>query len=123
MSYMVYINKTMPAVIFAGVIQLFFTILCLAAPAAGDLLQACEHSLSNGFDGVEGDMCTWYVTPCDCDYGKVNNMPRVCLPESVPIEILARTVVDGLREQTELHTEDADFAAAAILSRVYPCNQ
>ena len=106
-----------------GLVQLVLNNPVMASPAAADLLQACELSLNNGFEGIEGDMCTWYVTPCDCDYGKVNDMPKVCLPESVPVETLARAVVAGLRKRTELHAENADFAAAAILSRVYPCNQ
>lgn len=94
-----------------------------AAPAAADLLEACEYSLNNNFAGIKGEMCTWYVTPCDCDYGLDAVMPRVCLPEKIPVEDLARTVINGLKEQSELLAEDADFAAATILSRVYPCTE
>lgn len=113
----------LPVMFCAGVIQLLLITLVMAAPAASELLKACEHSLANGFEGIEGDMCTWYVTPCDCDYGMASDTPRVCLPKSEPVESLAQTVVEGLREQPELHAEDADFAAATILSRIYPCNE
>lgn len=67
-------------------------------------------------------MCFWYVTPCDCDYRKAANLPRVCLPQSVPTETLARTVIDGLKEKPELQSESADYAASVILSRIYPCS-
>jgi hypothetical protein len=123
MNYKIYINKMLPMMECAGLIQLVLINPVMAAPAAIDLLKACEHSLAKGFEGIEGEMCTWYVTPCDCDYGMVNDMPRVCLPKSVPVESLAQTVVEGLREQPELHMENADYAAATILSRIYPCNE
>lgn len=94
-----------------------------AAPAANDLLRACESSLKNGFHGVEGELCYWYVTPCDCDYRKSPELPRVCLPKSIPTETLARTVIEGLKEQPELQSKEADYAAAVILSRIYPCTE
>ena len=94
-----------------------------AVPVADDLLQACEVSLNNGFQGVVGEMCIWYVTPCDCTYGKAAELPRVCIPDTVPTESLARSVVDGLKAHPELLVKDADFAAAAVLSRIYPCDQ
>jgi hypothetical protein len=93
-----------------------------AAPSGKELLAACEQSLEDGFDGIAGQMCTWYVTPCDCDYGNKPDMPRVCLPASVPVEMLARDVVDGLSDQPGLQQKDADIATALILSRTYPCN-
>jgi hypothetical protein len=117
------INETLVALICCSLVYVSATGLLAAAPAAGDLLKACEHSLKNGFAGIEGDMCTWYVTPCDCDYGKGNDMPRVCLPDRIAVETLARIVVAGLKDQPGFHAEDADFAAARILSRVYPCNE
>lgn len=123
MKYKIYINKASPAIFCFGLVHLFCISPLSAAPAAVDLLHACEHSLDNGFQGIEGDVCTWYVTPCDCDYGKTKEMPRVCLPESVPAESLARIVVSGLKEQPGLHKDYADYAAAIILSRVYPCSE
>ena len=111
----------------AFILSCSFTILLIcheqanAAPAAADLLQACEQSLHDGFQGMEGDLCTWYVTPCDCNYGTASDLPRVCLPDSVPVETLARKVIAGLREDPELQYQPADYAAAIILSRDYPC--
>lgn len=121
MSRKNYFNGRLSAFICCGLVYVCTVSPLPAAPAAADLLQACEHSLNNGFAGIEGEMCTWYVTPCDCDFGKENKLPRVCLPEQIAVETLARVVVDALKEQPGLHTEDADFAAAMILSRVYPC--
>lgn len=94
-----------------------------AAPVAADLLRACENSLNAEFQGIEGELCTWYVTPCDCDYGKSNDLPRVCLPEAESTESLARTVIAGLRETPGLLDKPADYAAAIILSREYPCTE
>ena len=92
-----------------------------AAPSGGDLLRACELALAGGFSGIEGRMCTWYVMPCDCDPATNPEIPRVCLPAAVTTELLARKVVTGLAAQPELQLQDADMAAALILSRIYPC--
>jgi len=105
-------------------------ILCLwmpvhgahATPSGAEFLRACRHALSNEFAGIEGQMCTWYVTPCDCEAVRKPGAPRVCLPESVATEPLARAVVSGLETQPDLQLQDADVAAAKILSRIYPCN-
>lgn len=102
-------------------LALFFASSTFAAPSGADLLTACENSLVKGFSGEEGMMCTWYVTPCDCDYGQANEVPRVCLPQSPDVEALARTVIAGLAKQTELQAKDASFAAATILSSLYSC--
>jgi hypothetical protein len=118
-----YINETLVALFCCSLVYVSATGLLVAAPAAGDLLKACEYSLKNGFAGIEADMCIWYVTPCDCDYGKENDMPRVCLPDGVAVETLARIVVAGLKADAGLHALDADFAANTLLSRIYPCNQ
>ncbi|OGT64690.1 MAG: hypothetical protein A2W69_01470 [Gammaproteobacteria bacterium RIFCSPLOWO2_02_47_7] len=123
MKYEIYTNETLPVAACFGLILLIFISPLSAAPSAVDLLDACEHSLQNGFQGIKGDVCIWYVTPCDCDYGKTKEMPRVCLPDSVPVESLARIVVRGLKEQPGLHMENADYAAAMILSRIYPCSE
>lgn len=93
----------------------------LAAPGGGALLQACRHALANGFAGTEGRMCAWYVTPCACEAGMKPGAPRVCLPETVATGSLAREVVAALTAQPELQAQDADVAAAMILSRIYPC--
>ena len=123
MKYKTFINKTLPFAVRTGLVFFIFVSPLPAAPSAVDLLHACEFSMENNFQGIEGDICAWYVTPCDCDYGKTNEMPRVCLPDSVPVESLARIVVTGLKEQPGLHVEDANYAAAFILSRVYPCSE
>lgn len=111
----------------------FFTVLVIgalfalpvnhvaAAPSGANLIVACEQALANDFQGVEGQMCTWYVTPCDCTYGKKSRMPRVCLPLSVPVEELAREVITTLQAEPALQSEEAGLAAALILARTYPC--
>ena len=93
-----------------------------AAPSGNDLLTACEESLTNGFQGPSGMMCIWYVTPCDCQYGKDIAIPRVCLPDRESHELLARAVVEGLKSQAELQSESAEMAAGLILSPKYPCD-
>ena len=102
--------------------SLFYSSGVYAAPSGADLEAACQQSLDEGFHGHEGMLCTWYVTPCDCDYGKEQEAPRVCLPETVTVETLAGEVIAGLQEQPGLKTGDAGFAAALILSRIYPCH-
>ena len=92
-----------------------------AAPSGNDLLQACTESVRNGFDTMKGKMCTWYVTPCDCNIDKT--IPQVCLSESVTTESLAATVIAGLTEKPELQQESAARAAALILSEKYPCTE
>lgn len=92
----------------------------MAAPAGADLLTACSYSLQHDFQGVEGKLCQWYVTPCDCDYGK-QSPPPVCLPPEVAVETLAQKVIDGLQSDPALRTEEAGMAAAIILAEHYPC--
>ena len=123
MRYTIYKNKKFAIAVCFGLLNLIFISILSAAPSAVDLLDACEISLKKGFQGIEGELCIWYITPCDCDYVKTKETPRVCLPEPVPVESLARIVVRGLKEQPELHMEDADYAAAIILSHVYPCSE
>ncbi len=84
------------------------------------LLQACHHALGDGFQGVEGQMCTWYVTPCDCRHGN-EELPHVCLPDDISVEQLARQVITGLENNAELQGESAEFAASTILYETYPC--
>jgi hypothetical protein len=93
----------------------------MAAPSGTDLLAACEHSLKNGYQGIKGQMCIWYVTPCDCSYGGQSKVPRVCLSPAVATETLVQEVIAGLQKQTELQAEEANVAAALILSQTYPC--
>jgi hypothetical protein len=90
-----------------------------AAPSGADLLEACQQSMRDGFDSMIGKMCTWYVTPCDCNLDK--SMPMVCLPESVTTETLAGLVINGLTEHPELQLLDASHAAANVLSQKFPC--
>jgi len=91
----------------------------MAAPTGGDLLEACTESVSHGFDSLIGQMCTWYVTPCDCNIDK--SIPMVCLPESAETKSLAAIVIAGLTAQPHLQQLDATQAAAKILSEKYPC--
>ena len=99
---------------------LFTSAQAYAAPGSGELLKACERSLKNGFQGIEGQMCTWYVRPCECDPEKPGK-PNVCLSEGLSTEDLARKVVSGLKAEPALLELEADVAAARVLVRDYPC--
>jgi hypothetical protein len=92
-----------------------------AAPGGADLAVACETALAEGFDGIHGRMCIWYVTACDCASGGAIELPRVCLPADAEIEALAAAVLQGLHEDPELLVADAALAAATVLSGIYPC--
>ena len=92
-----------------------------AAPDGADLLAACKHALKSGFAGMQGAMCGYYVTPCDCAAVREPGVPRVCLPDNVPVEQLSREVVAGLEARPELRSRTASAAAAVILARDYPC--
>ncbi len=93
--------------------------VAIAAPSGSDLLEACTQSMRDGFDSMKGKLCTWYVTPCDCNIDKT--IPMVCLPESVSTETLAGIVISGLQQRPELQQLDATRAAAEILSARYSC--
>lgn len=93
----------------------------VAAPDGADLLRACETALENDFEGINGGMCGYYVRPCDCDAGRPVDAPRVCLPESMSAQSLAKRIIQGLKEEPSLQQRDAAVAAAVILSREYPC--
>jgi hypothetical protein len=93
-----------------------------ASPGGTDLLTACSHALKNNFADVEGAMCTYYVTPCDCAAVREAGVPRVCLPDDVPVETLAHKVVDGLVASPDLQLRTAAAAAGEILSVDYPCH-
>ena len=108
-------------IIIIGLLLMFYNGRVIATPSGADLLLACEHSLTNGFQGIKGQMCIWYATPCDCSYGNETEAPAVCLPVSVATETLVQEVIAGLQDQTELQAIDANVAAAMILSRTYPC--
>jgi hypothetical protein len=108
-----------PVVTCILISMLTFSRLLVAAPTGGDLLDACTKSVGTGFDSVAGQMCFWYVTPCDCTFD--TDKPRVCLPESLPTESLAREVIAGLTQEPELRQLDASLAAATVLARKYPC--
>ena len=84
-------------------------------------MSACEHSLTKGFTGTEGMMCTWYVTPCDCFHSEDSEIPRVCLPPAPDVDALAREVIEGLASRPELLEKSADVAAGTILEKTYPC--
>ena len=106
--------------------QLFYCLLLFnssvsAAPSGTDLLTACQYSLKNGFDSTQGMLCIWYVTPCDCHFGKAMQVPRVCLPDNVEHDVLAQDIVNALQAKPELQSETAEMAAALILAPDYPC--
>ncbi len=102
-----------------------FLVALLAAPSAGaaptgaELLDVCETALKSNFRGLRGKMCTWYVTPCDCDTAP--GLPRVCLTEPILPPKLAFTVTQVLRAVPEFQLKSAEEAVALILSEVYPC--
>jgi len=103
----------------------FFLAASLAAPAANaaptgaELLTVCDSALRSNFRGLRGKMCTWYVTPCDCDTAP--GLPRVCLTDPIEAPKLAVTVTEVLKAIPELQLKSAEEAVALILSEVYPC--
>lgn len=89
-------------------------------PNGAQLLNSCDHALAHGFGGIEGKMCQWYVTPCECT-ALQPGVPRVCLPEDAKPKDLAELVVKGLRAEPKLKDQSATMAANTILARRYPC--
>ena len=102
---------------------LYYSSSLIAAPSGEQLQQACEYSLENNFEGIKGQMCIWYVTPCDCDPTKQTEAPRVCLPFEQDENDLALKVIEGLKKDPELGKQDASVAAAIILAEYYPCEE
>ncbi|MGK0297159.1 MAG: hypothetical protein ACI9XC_000760 [Gammaproteobacteria bacterium] len=90
-----------------------------ATPTGKDLLFACSKSIESGFNSIEGQMCTWYVIPCDCNANI--DVPQACLPENIEITSLANIVIEGINQTPELENEYAALSAAIILSKNYPC--
>ena len=95
----------------------------MASPTGADVVAACEESLEKGFEGIKGMMCVWYVTPCDCTYGKDPAIPRVCLPDDKETEELAMEVIEGLKLRTELQLQTAEFSVNTVLTAKYPCDR
>ena len=83
---------------------------------------ACRESVANDFHGIKGALCSWYVTPCDCETGN-EELPKICTTEPVATETLAKIVIRGLEQTPALLHEEALFAAAVILSETYPCTE
>ncbi len=106
---------------FGILVSMFFSTSLAAAPSGADLLTACENATKNGFDNTKGMLCIWYVTPCDCHFGKANHIPRVCLPDDVSHQSLAKTVIKEIKARPELKQENAEETAATILAPLYPC--
>ena len=109
---------------FRCILTVFLLLMVIPAAAttsASELVRACEHALENGFYDIKGMLCTWYVTPCDCEQAVKPGVPRVCLPPDIAVESLAVEVIDGIKAQEALMIMDADIAAATVLSRHYPC--
>ncbi len=91
-----------------------------AGPSGADLLAACRGAADNGFTGTAGMMCQWYVHACDCSGGR-DDLPRVCLPESVTTERLAGEVITALDAEPALQALDATLAVHRALAPRYPC--
>lgn len=91
----------------------------LSVPTGAELKDACAEALVSDFDGLNGQMCTWYVLPCNCTSNK--DIPLVCLPEGVAVTDLATEVISGMADYPDLESWPAANAAAEILSRHYPC--
>ena len=82
---------------FFGLILLFMsTYLCSQHRMARIYWRPAIMLWTKGFPDAEGMMCTWYVTPCDCFQNADSEVPRVCLPLSPDIAVLAREVINGL---------------------------
>ncbi len=108
--------------IFSLFLSFIFPTVKADAPTGNDLLMACRSSLDKGFNSVEGMLCTWYVTPCDCVHSR-EDVPRVCLPPGFNEENLARLVIDHLKSSRDLLNKDAAVAANTILVNYYPCDR
>lgn len=92
-----------------------------AAVNGQDLLLACEASINSETGGIKAQVCEYYVTPCACDLGENHPVPRVCLPDGLAEDDLAKIVIEGLKKSPALLHESAGTAAALILARIYPC--
>ena len=109
------------ALISIFLVALFSAPVANAAPTGAELLKVCESALKSNFRGLRGKMCTWYVTPCDCD--STPGLPRVCLTEPIEPPKLAATVTEVLKAIPEFQLKGAEEAVALILSEVYPCER
>lgn len=94
-----------------------------ASPDGSDLLRACRTSLNNGFNGIEGMMCEYYLTPCNCAVGVKASVPKFCPPAGASTDDRAAAVIDGLNKSPVLQDQDAQTAAAVILAKMYPCTE
>jgi hypothetical protein len=92
-----------------------------ASPDGSDLLLACNHALDTGFDSIQGQMCTWYVLPCNCSYDE--ELPAVCAPDDIEVSALAAIVVNGLKNNEDFMNQTAANSATIILSKKFPCNE
>ena len=104
------------------IILIVLSMQVYASPNGADLLRACNTSMNNGFEGIEGMMCEYYLTPCDCTVGDKDPAPRFCPPAGISTGDLAAVVVDGLKRSHGLQNRDAQTAAAVILAERYPCS-
>ena len=109
-------------IISAILLFFIFSMKVFSAPSGSDLLAACEISLEKGFQGATGMMCAWYVTPCDCHHGEDSEVPRVCLPDGLETEYLAKEVISALKSTPELQNKTAEISAGEILVKKYPCD-
>lgn len=91
-----------------------------AAPTGADLLAACTQAEATSYQSLEGQMCSWYVMPCDCDNNPA--LTPVCAPDSVQTHTLAAMIISALAADPGLHELDAAIAANRVLAQEYPCN-
>lgn len=89
-------------------------------PTGEDLLKSCQSLLSSETTQMQQMLCTWYILPCDCEQ-KDKTIPKVCLPDKVDEEELARIIVKELEHKQQLQRSSALFAANSILQKYYPC--
>ncbi len=99
---------------------LSFTVDVHAVPTGSDLLLACSLARDNNFDSIQGQMCTWYVIPCNCNYDA--DIPQSCTPENMQVPELANIVIEGLTNNEALLNQTASKSAAIILAEQFSCN-
>ncbi|NNE37107.1 MAG: hypothetical protein HKN08_02285 [Gammaproteobacteria bacterium] len=103
-----------------GALLLIVAINGQAAPTGSDLLLACSTAQENGYDSIQGQMCTWYVIPCNCSYD--TDIPESCTPEDMQVQELADIVIKHLTGNDALLSQTATKSAAIILAEKFPCD-
>ncbi len=102
-----------------AIILLLFSANGQSAPTGSDLLLACNTAQEEGYDSIQGQMCTWYIIPCNCSMDPA--IPESCTPENMEVHELADIIIEGLTGNNILLDETATMSAAIILSEKFPC--